>query len=68
MLPSPWTSSLLGFKCLTDEIDGLGERAGPDTESAFDDARLAADVLRHIEDRRLALAERTHHFKPMMVA
>jgi hypothetical protein len=53
---SPEASSRLEFELFTDDCDGLRERTGPDAESAFDDARLAADVLREVEDRRLALA------------
>jgi hypothetical protein len=34
----------------------LAERRGADTERTFDDARLAADVARDVENRRLAFA------------
>ena len=46
----------LEFEAFTDESDCLRERTGTDPESPFDDVRLAADVLREIEDRRLTLA------------
>jgi len=55
-LPYPQASSGLGFESFTDDCDGLRERTGTNAESALDDARLAADVLREVEDRRLALA------------
>ena len=55
MLPYP-PSSRLEFESFTDDCDGLRERRGTDPESAFNDASLAADVLREVEDRRLALA------------
>ena len=50
------TSRRLECELLTDECDGLRERAASDAESAFDNARLTVDVLSEIEDRRLALA------------
>jgi hypothetical protein len=50
------TSSRLEVEPFTDDCDGLRERSGTDAESAFDDARLAADVLREVEDCGLALA------------
>lgn len=40
----------------SNEFDGLGERRGTDPERSFDDAGLTADILREVEDRRLALA------------
>jgi hypothetical protein len=49
------TSSRLGFESFIDDCDGFRERTGTDAESAFDNARLAADVLREVEDCRLAL-------------
>lgn len=55
-LPYPRASGRLGFESLADDCDGLRERTGTDTECALDDARLAANVLREVEDRRLALA------------
>jgi hypothetical protein len=55
-LPDPQRSSRLEVEPFTDDCDGLRERRGTDAESAFDDARLAADVLREVEDRGLALA------------
>jgi hypothetical protein len=51
----PETLRRLDFEPFTDDCDGLRERTGTETESAFDDARLAADVSREVEDRRLAL-------------
>jgi hypothetical protein len=56
-------SGRLGFELFPDGCDGLGERAGTETERALYDARLATDVLREVEDRRLTLAEGTHHLK-----
>jgi len=49
-------SSRFEFELFSDDCDGLRERTGADSESAFDDTRLAANVLRKVEDRRLALA------------
>jgi len=49
-------SSRLEFELFPNGCDGLGERTGAKTERAFYDARLAVDVLREVEDRRLALA------------
>jgi hypothetical protein len=49
-------SGRLEFKLFTDGCDGLGERTGAYAEGASYDARLAADVLREVEDRRLTLA------------
>lgn len=46
------TSSRLETKPFTKEGDGLRERAGTEAESALDDARFAADILREVEDRR----------------
>jgi hypothetical protein len=48
------TSSRLEFELLTDECDGLRERTGTDARRAFNNARLAADILRKVEDRGLA--------------
>ncbi len=44
---SPDASRRLKLKVelFTDESDGLGEGTGAEAEGAFDDARLAADVL-----------------------
>jgi hypothetical protein len=56
VLPCPQTSSRLEAEPFTDDCDGLRECTGTDAESAFYDARRAADVLREVEDRRLALA------------
>ena len=53
---SIWTSGVLEFELFLENCDSLGERTGTDSEGAFDDARLASDVLREVEDRRLALA------------
>jgi len=55
MLSCPKSSSW-EIEAFTDDCDGLRERTGSDAESAFDDARLAVDVLREVEDRHLALA------------
>ena len=52
----PQTSSRLEVEPFTDDCEGLRERSGTDAKSALDDARLAADVLCEVEDRRLALA------------
>jgi hypothetical protein len=49
----------LDFESFTDNCGGLRERTGTEAESAFDDARLAADVLREVEDRHLAFAYRS---------
>jgi len=35
----------LDFESFADHCDGLRERTGTEAESAFDDARLAADIL-----------------------
>jgi hypothetical protein len=50
------TSSSLEINSLTDESNGLRDRTGTDAETAFDDASFTTDVLREVEDRRLALA------------
>jgi hypothetical protein len=50
------TSSLLEVERFLDAHYGLSERGGAETERSFDDARLASDVAREVEDRRLALA------------
>ncbi len=52
----PQTLCRLEFESFTDNCDGLSERTGTEAESAFDDTRLAADVLREVEGRRLAFA------------
>ncbi len=54
-LPTQALSSL-ELEAFTDESDGLREHTGTDAESAFDNAGFTADVLREVEDRRLALA------------
>ncbi len=51
----------MGFESFSDACDGLRKHAGTDAESAFDNWSLAEDVSREVEDRRLALAQRTHH-------
>jgi hypothetical protein len=48
--------SRLEAKLFPEERDRLRKRRGSKTERSFDDARLAADIAREIEDRRLALA------------
>ncbi len=50
------TSSRLEVERFPDERYGFGERRGANSECSFYDARLASDVAREIEDRRLALA------------
>ena len=52
------------FKLFPDECDGIRERTGSYAKRAFENASLTVDVLRDVEDRRLALAQRTHHLKP----
>jgi hypothetical protein len=54
-----------GRKPLTDQLDGFAQRAGAETAGALDQARLANDVTRKVEDRRLAFAQRTHHLKAL---
>ena len=49
-------SSRLRLEALTDDCDDLSERTGTEAESAFNDAHFAMDVLREVEDRRLALS------------
>ncbi len=56
-------SGRLEFELFSDHCGYFGECTGTDSESSFDDASLAADVLSKVEDCGLALAERTHHFK-----
>ncbi len=60
MAPSP-RSGRLGFKLLANQMHGLAQRAGTKPEGALDEAGLAADVARHVEDRGLTLPEGTHH-------
>jgi len=43
------------------ELDGLSQSRGTETEGAFDDASLAADVAREIEGCCLCFVERAHH-------
>jgi hypothetical protein len=50
------TSSGLEVERFSDERYGFAERRGTETERSFNDARLAADVARELEARRLALA------------
>jgi hypothetical protein len=50
-----------------DQNDDVLEPLAP-MPNAFDDARLAVNVLREVEDRRLALAQRTITPTPRMVA
>ena len=50
---------------LTNQLDGLGQRAWTEAEGALDQACLANDVARGVEDRRLTLAERMHHFEAL---
>jgi hypothetical protein len=52
----PRTLRRLEFESFTDNGDGLRERTGTEAESSFDDARLAAVVVREVEGRRLAFA------------
>ena len=52
----PQTSSRLNVQLFTKDRDSFRERTDTDAESAFDNARLAADVLGEVEDGRLALA------------
>ena len=52
---------LRGLEPLTNQLDGLGQRAWTEAEGALDQACLANDVARGVEDRRLTLVERTHH-------
>ena len=54
-----------GLEPFTDQLDGFGQRGWAEAEGAFDQARLAKDVARQVEDRRLTLAERTHHLKAL---
>jgi hypothetical protein len=54
-------SSVLEVEPSSDEGDGFCEHRVTDAESAFDDARLTADVAYEIEDRRVAFAQGTHH-------
>lgn len=49
-------SSSLEFEVFTEQSDGLRERTGTDSESAFDDASFTADVSCEIKDCGLALA------------
>ena len=49
-------SSRLEFELFRDDCGRLGGSTGTNSESSFDDARLAANVLRKVEDRRLVLA------------
>jgi hypothetical protein len=41
---------------VANHCDGLRERTGTEAESAFDDARLDANVSGKVEDHRLAFA------------
>ncbi len=52
----PQTSSRLDVQPFTEDCDGLRERTDTDAEGAFDNARLAADVVGEVEERRLTLA------------
>jgi hypothetical protein len=47
-----------GLEAPTDELDCFGQHARAETEGARDHGRLAKDVAREIEDRRLTLSER----------
>jgi hypothetical protein len=58
----------LDFESFTDHHHNLRQRTGTDAESAFDDARLAADVLREVEDRRVAFARARITSNPVIVA
>ena len=53
-LPQP--SSRLNVKLFTKDRDSFRERTDADAKGAFDNARLAADVLGEVEDARLTLA------------
>jgi hypothetical protein len=59
----PPAAALRRLELFPDDGDDLRERPGADSEGAFDDACLTADVLRDVEDCRLALAKSTHHLK-----
>jgi hypothetical protein len=48
-------SNSLEIKHVTYACDCLRKRRGADAERSFDDARLAADVARDVEDRCLTL-------------
>ncbi len=43
----------------------LGEAAWAEAEGALDQARLANNVAREVENRRLTFAECTHHLKAL---
>ena len=49
-------SGCLELEPLADEPHGLRQGAGAETEGALHKTRLAADVARDVEDRRLTLA------------
>jgi len=59
-----WCPRSRGVEPLTDELDGLAQRAWAEAEGALDQARLASDVTCEVEDRCLTFAERTHHLNP----
>jgi len=46
-----------GREPLTDQLDGFGQRTWAEAEGALDQARLANDVAREVEDRRLTFAK-----------
>jgi hypothetical protein len=53
------------FECepLTDELHGLGQCRGAETEDALDEVHLTANVAGDVEDRRLIFAERAHYLE-----
>lgn len=57
-------SIVLEVEPSSDERDGFCGHRVSDAENAFGDARLAADVVCSVEDRRLAFAQGTRHLKP----
>ncbi len=46
----------MNVRLFTKDFNGLRERTDTDAEGAFDNARLPADVVGEVEERRLTLA------------
>ena len=65
MLPREVLLSLTRPQAAHPPAGGFGQRACAEAESALDQARLATDVAREVEDCRLTFAEGTHHLETL---
>jgi hypothetical protein len=62
-----WSGSLQ-IECFVVGREALRKRGGSDAECAFDNARLATNIAREVEGRRLPFAKARITSNPWMVA